>query len=182
MNVEIQVDDKAVQRTLVAAKEAGVNLTIPFSIIAKSWFASNRSIFTLQSPGQYPDYGGFSPESIAYGTTTRREAAKRRKLRYFGFIYPMMKAKGDLERSLTNPTDSKSVNLIINKIALYLGTKVSYAGYHQSPEPRKKMPYRPTVFLGSEQIAPTEKRNEYTRILSVLSDSIQQQLDKAANA
>lgn len=184
INIEVTVDD-GIREVLGRAREAGVNLNVPFMSIAKSWFKSNRSIFTLQGPGQYPDYGGFNPyQAVTSGkrggaVLTRRDLYKRQKQKRWGFVYPMMKASGRLEQSLTDPANPEAINLVVNNLSLYLGTRVSYAPYHQSDEARTKMPYRPIVFTGAEQIAPTEKKNEYTRFYQILEDSIQQQLDKA---
>lgn len=179
LNVEVDVS-KEVSRALQRAKEIGVNLTIPFLLISKSWYKSNRSIFALKGPGKYPDLGGFNPGAPAWknATITRGAYAKKRKLEKYGFVYPLMKATGELEASLTDPTNSNAINLIINKRALYLGTRVEYAPYHQSPAPRSKLPFRPIVFIGVEQLATTEHRNEYSRFIDIINDSIQQKLDQ----
>ncbi len=177
LRVEVDVTG-SVRDALKRAKDAGLNLTVPFTLIAKSWFRANRSIFILKSPGKYPDYGGFSPNTIVYGDVTRRELAKKRKQKQFGFLYPMMRASGRLEDSLTNPTHPDSVNLIVNKNALFLGTKVPYAFYHQASGARETLPFRPVVFIGAEQIAPTEMRNESTRWVNIIDSYMQQALNK----
>lgn len=180
--LSIQVDPNgAIINALQKAKEAGINLTVPFTLISKSWFRANRSIFALKGPGKYPDYGGFSPNApVRPGSSkTRREKAKQDKVQEVGFIYPMMRRRGKLEASLTNPTDPNSVNLIVNKVALYLGTRVEYAFYHQAKGARTKMPFRPVVFTGAEQVAPTEMRNESTRWLNIIDDYMQQVLSRS---
>lgn len=164
LNVEVDVNGD-IAALLQKAKDAGVNLTIPFTTIAKSWFKANRSIFALKGPGKYQD---LSPKY------------KKAKIRRWGFAYPIMRASGYLEASLTDPTHPDAINFIVNKNTLYLGTRVEYAPYHQSSAPRKKLPYRPIVFIGAEQIAPTEIRNESTRWVNILEDSIQQKLDQAS--
>lgn len=178
LKIEVDVNGE-IKDALKRAKDLSLNLTLPFTLISKSWFKANRSIFALKSPGKYPDYGGFNPGAIAYGQTTRREAAKKSKLAKWGFVYPMMRASGNLEASLTDPTHPESINVIVNKTALYLGTRVDYAPYHQSSAARTKMPFRPVVFIGAEQIAPTELRNESTRWVNIIDDYIQQSLTKA---
>ena len=181
INVSIDVGQE-IKDVLARAKEAGVNLTVPFTSIAKSWFKANKSIFAGQGPGQYPDYGGLTPDKIVYGNITRRVLYKNRKFEKFGFVYPMMRASGKLERSLTDPADSNSVNLIVNGTALYLGTKVEYAPYHQADGARTRMPLRPIVFMGAEQIAPTELKSAYNRFFQIMDDAIQQKLDQATAA
>lgn len=180
LNVEVDVNDE-IKSKLREAARLGLNLTLPFTMFAKSWFQSNKSIFALKGPGQYPDYGGFNPNEILYGTTTRRMAAKKRKQREVGFVYPMMKRTGLLEDSLTNPSHNQAINLIVNKNALYLGTRVKYAPFHQSPAARTKMPFRPVVFLGVEQVAPTEHRNNTTRMINYLDRHIQDSLTKLSS-
>lgn len=182
--LEIKVDpDKEIEKALQRAKAAGINLTLPFTLIAKSWFRANRSIFTLKGPGKYPDLGGLTPKATVSEKSkkTREERAKQQKLMAVGFLYPLMRREGVLEESLTNPAGSNTVNLILNKNTLIMGTKVAYAFYHQAKGSRKKMPFRPIVFTGAEQIAPTEIRNASTRWINTIDDYMQQVLSKAFN-
>lgn len=182
LNVEVDVNHK-IRDLLKSLKEEGANLTIPFNSIAKSWFRGNRSIFTnTNGPGKYQDLGGHNPSApvrLRGKTVTRRTAAKFHKLQKFGFVYPIMKATGHLEDSLTNPTHPDAVNLIINKNALYLGTRVKYAPYHQLGG--EKLPQRPVVFLGVEQIAPDALRNENTRWINILEDHYAQLIKQKEN-
>jgi hypothetical protein len=53
---------------------------------------------------------------------------------------------GDLERSLTSGSDPNSVKIETRK-KLTLGTRVPYAIYHQSLEPRTRLPRRPVINL-----------------------------------
>lgn len=180
MNIEVDVDQK-IAKMLDAIKKEGGNLNIPFANITRSWFKSNKSIFLLKSSGKYPDYGGFAPDTIVKYLgrfVTRRVAYKARKQSKLGFVYPMMRGKTKaLEQSLTDPTDAGSINLVINNTLLFLGTKVPYAGYHQSPAARKIMPFRPIVFLGVEQLAPPEKKQDYDRMINVFESYLQQVID-----
>jgi|GEM_PF-730631 len=59
---------------------------------------------------------------------------------------PIMQRTGDLERSLTSAGDPNSVRVETRK-ALTLGTRVPYAIYHQSLDPRTKLPRRPIIML-----------------------------------
>lgn len=164
------LNEEAVRSILKNIREKGGNLTIPFGMIARSWFKSNKSIFKLGGPGKYED---LSPKYKIQKAKSPPKGA--------GFVYPIFRGKtGKLEKSLTDPTDANSINLIVNKIALYLGTRVAYAGYHQSPAPRKIIPYRPMVLLGAEQVSPPEKRTDYDRMLNTLEGYYQQLLDQEA--
>ena len=79
-------------------------------------------------------------------------------MKQFGKIQ-VLKVSGQLERSLTNPSDKFSVNQITNKKTLTVGTKVlskngaPYAIYLQNGT--KFMKARPPVLFGTEQVAPT---------------------------
>ena len=167
--MEMDPDDR-IKKLLKKIREQGGNLTVPFTLISKSWFKSNKAIFALKGPGKYKD---LSPKYKIQKVKSPPKGA--------GFIYPIFRGKtGRLERSITSPTDPDSINLIINKIALYLGTKTPYAGFHQSSAPRRIIPYRPIVLLGSEQVAPMEKRADYDRIENTLAGYYDQLLKQAA--
>lgn len=126
----------AVKKTLAEVSD----LTIPFKLITKSWYQSNKFIFNVKSgPGKYEDLS---------------EAYKRKKQALVGFVYPVLKLYGKLEKSLTNPGDANTIALILNRQTLILGTKVPYAGYLQGGTSR--MPARPPVLIGAESTAPPE--------------------------
>lgn len=138
--VEIKVDPK--KKLAQALKEAGEkvsDLTIPLTLIAQQWFKSNRAIFDLSGPGKYVDLS---------------DLYRKRKESQVGFVYPILKRTGAIERSITKPSDANSVNYIIGKKSLLVGTNVAYAIYHQSEGRRSKMPRRPMVLFGNEQVAP----------------------------
>jgi phage gpG-like protein len=128
--VESKELDKAIDEALKQVKD----LRVPLTLISRDWFKSNRAIFSLKGPGQYVDL---------------KETYKKRKQKVVGFVYPILKLHGDLEKSVTNPTDPNSINLIINNNSLIMGTKVKYAPYHQFGT--KVLPIRPIVFVDGEQ-------------------------------
>ncbi len=128
-------NDRRFAKALKKAYEATGDLTIPLIEITKDWFRSNKAIFNLKSEGQYPDL---------------KDSTKKKKLRQYGFVYPIFRAEGDLEKSLLNPTDFFAVHQIINKKTLVLGTAIPYAIFHQSDAPRKVLPQRKMVFIGPE--------------------------------
>lgn len=120
-------------KALERAKRETQDLRVPLTMISKDWFKTNRTIFQLKSPGKYVDL---------------KESTKKQKKAKYGFIYPILKATGRLEASITQPTGVDSINEIINKAALILGTKVPYAGFLQFGT--RNMPSRPMVFFGPE--------------------------------
>lgn len=153
------------------------DLTIPFNLIAKNWYKSNSAIFALKGPGKYPPLGGMNPNAIAIkGTTqTRRQRAEARKEKKYGFAYPLLKATGALEDSLTQPGNEHAVKWIINGKTLLLGTNLDYAIYHQSDEARTKLPFRPFLFIGSEQTAPAEiQNNRQTAWINIVGEYVKQ--------
>lgn len=130
--IQFQVDpDRRFQAAVLEAIKKTGDLTEPFILITKRWFKANRAIFTLKGPGKYTD---LSP------------GYKLQKQKRVGFIYPILRYSGLLEASITNPDDANAINLIVNKTTLILGTKVSYAGFHQFGT--KKMPARPPLLVG----------------------------------
>jgi phage gpG-like protein len=74
-----------------------------------------------------------------------------RKLKQWGQV-PIMQASGRLWRSLTQKGSKDAVEEQ-TATELTLGTTVEYAKYHQSKEPRKKLPRRPLVDLTDAQTA-----------------------------
>lgn len=146
MKVEVDPQERLAQSIKKASAEVS-NLTIPLRLIAQSWFKSNEAIFQLKGPGKYEPFQG---KKDASGLT----AYQRKKREERGFDYPLLLAEGAIKRSITNPQDSQSVNSIVNKIALLLGTQVPHAIFHQSKLPRNKLPRRPVVLFGNEQVAP----------------------------
>ena len=58
----------------------------------------------------------------------------------------ILERTGDLERSLTQANDPNGVRIEGRK-TLTLGSKIPYAIYHQSIQPRKVLPRRPEIML-----------------------------------
>lgn len=130
---------KALQK---ASKEIG-DLRIPLTLISKDFYKSQKAIFMLQGPGQYPDFKG---EETGSGLTRYQNF----KLIKYGFDYPLLKATGALEDSVTKPSDKNAINQITNKRSLVIGTKIKYGIYHQSDKPRSVIPQRKFLFIGPE--------------------------------
>lgn len=144
MEVKVDAGEKLRKAIREAATKVG-DLTIPLTEISRQWFKSNRAIFTLQSAGKYVDL------SAPY---------KKAKKRDVGFVYPILKRSGALERSITNPSDNNAVSYIINKLALAVGTSVTNEKGVPYPaiihEGRGSQPERLVVLFGNEQIAPPQ--------------------------
>lgn len=157
-------NDGRFQKAIEAAYEAVGDLSIAFGLIAQDFYKSEQAIWQLGGPGQYPDLGGLKP------TAKKTEAAKRAKERRFGFVYPLLKATGFLEQSMTSPSGAGSV-CEIGPSTLILGTTVPYAIYHQSDAPRRKIPLRKFLFIGPEavQFATSDQMGRLERWLGILN-------------
>lgn len=158
MSIEVKISLENEQKFIDAIKRAKAvteDLRIPLTLIAKQWFKGNKAIFTLSSKGQYEDLS---------------ETYKKQKQKAVGFIYPILKRKGALMNSITNPSDPFAVNQIANKDTLYLGTKIDYGRYNQ--------PRRPFVFIGPEQpyFSNQEIKDRPQIWLNILNDFVLQKL------
>lgn len=152
------------------------DLTIPFSLITKEWYQGNKAIFSLKGPGKYPPLGGFNFDDLVKGKPyTHRQRSEAQKRRRYGFDYPLLLATGRLMSSITSPGPDSIASNIAGK-QLDLGTRVEYAIYHQSSKgPRRKIPFRPFLFIGSEQLAPTQiANNRQLAWVNILQNYVQQ--------
>lgn len=107
-----------------------------FLLLANDFYKDEQRIFKLKGPGKYPDL------------SDKYKIAKRRT---YGFVYPILKAEGDLMGSLTNPSHPNAVRVINEKQAL-LGTSDPKARFHASTEPRRVIPYRPIWEIDTDSI------------------------------
>lgn len=145
----IPENDEAFRRQLDDVADKISDFRVPFGLIANHFYKGNRKIFALKSPGLYQDYGGFNHDELVKfrgNLVTRRVKAKILKQEEVGFIYPMLKRRGDLEKSLTNKNDT-GAEFFVGRKSLVMGTKVPHAKYHQSDRPRNVMPQRKVVFI-----------------------------------
>lgn len=150
------VNDKAFADQLDRAFAVVDDLTVPFQLIAADFYRSEDAIFQLGGPGQYPPFKGSSGKSTIGKNGKRRKyvatdrsAYQVRKLKKYGFDYPLLKASGELEASVTSP-DAPGSLLIIGPHVLAIGTTLPYAIYPQSDEPRTTQPLRKFLFVGAE--------------------------------
>lgn len=164
-NFTVVVDPgKKFQKAIDDALEKTGDLTIPFTEIAKEWFQGNKAIFSLKGHGKWDDLS---------------DKYKKRKKSELNFVYPMFRAKsGKLEESLVNPKGDGSVNQIINKTTLILGTSVKsrsgkpYPIYLQAGT--KHMPARPFVLIGAEQTGPPEFNKRVPAFIAQIENYLEQ--------
>jgi phage gpG-like protein len=115
-----------------AFKKVG-NLRVPFSDIVDDFYKSERAIFKLKSPGAYKDL------TPAY--------AKRKEKKH-KFKYPILRATGKLERSVTERGGPGNITIIGDRFAV-VGTFIPYAAVHQFGG-GNNIPSRPFIFVGPE--------------------------------
>lgn len=156
------------QKILKQAKKKTADLTVPLTLIAQSWFKTNRAIFKLRGPGKY--------EKLSPKYKTRKEQT-------LGFAYPALEGKNNrIHDAITNPTDKHAVQVIDNKKELYLGAKKTsdfpYAAIHQFGGTIKtknatiEMPARPYLFVGGEQSAPSALNNRIKAWYKIIKNHI----------
>lgn len=154
--------DKAFQGVLERAFRAVDDLRPAFNLIAKDFYRSEKAIFKLKTAGQYPDFQG--PRIKDTWKDPGRPEARTRdggktayqyyKLKKFGFEYPLLKATGALEDSVTGSSSPDSI-LIIDKKVLAIGTSLPYGIAHQ--EGLGNMPLRKFLFIGPESAFASNK-------------------------
>ena len=127
----IPENDKEFKALLDKYSDKISDFRIPFGLIVNHWYRGNKKIFSLKGPGLYED---LSPNYKKY---------KKKDVR---FVYPILKRKGRLEKSLTSKNDTDA-EYFVGRNSLVMGTKVPYAKYHQSDEPRKSLPQRKMIFI-----------------------------------
>jgi phage gpG-like protein len=82
---------------------------------------------------------------------------------------PILERTGNLMKSLTSGTDPNSIKIEGRKM-LTLGTKLPYAIYHQSLQPRKVLPWRPEIKL-TEAFARSVMHHIQTYLVQIASMS-----------
>lgn len=174
-------NDERFRRALESLGKTVSDFRIPLGLISRDWYRSNKIIFGLASRGLYEDLGGFNPNlkdrKWEGQPVTRREYAKRSKLKAVGFVYPLLKRTGAIEASMSGP-NAKGAEFFLGKQTLIMGTNISYAKYHQSDRtPRLKLPQRKLVFIsgGPGETAQDSRINgRLERWLNIVNDHIRQ--------
>ena len=109
-----------------------------FILIRRDFYKSQKSIWRLKGPGQYPDY-----KNGVDGPYARWKESE------VGFRYPLLKLDGDLELSLSRPRAPGAISSATKK-ELIIGTEIEYGIFHQSDRPRRVIPQRKFLFIGPE--------------------------------
>jgi phage gpG-like protein len=159
-------NDKSFQKKIDRAFEESLDLRIPFKLISRDFYRSQKAIFSLKGAGGYPDFKG---EVYKDGMTKYQFYKKKR----FGFDYPLLKATGALEESTTKPDSGDSI-LEIEKDFLRIGTTLPYANFHQQDNPNlgnRKIPTRKYLFIGPEaRNANSDQRGRLDRWIKIIDN------------
>lgn len=158
-------NDRRFRRAMENAAKVVSDLRVPYAIIARDFYKSEKSIFQLKGPGQYPPFKKKDEEE--------KSPYQRFKQRKYGFEYPLLVATGALAASITNPNAQYSV-FANTRLSLIIGTSVPWAIYHQSDKPRSKIPLRKFIFIGPEapQFATSQTQGRLERWLNIMNDHI----------
>lgn len=171
--VKFQVNSKEFDAEVAEALKVVKDLRPAFIQIAREFYKTNRAIFALKSAGKYPDFSGplvretwKNPGRPDLRTRDGNLTAYQNTKVKAGVTpkgYPLLRFSGRLEKSITDPSNSEAIT-IITQASVALGTSVEYGIFHQSDEPRKKIPFRPFLFLDPTTVgAPSaiiSRRNE----------------------
>ena len=167
-------NDVAFKAALKQASLVSTDLRVPFGLIARDFYKSQQAIFQLKGPGKYPIFKGEK------NPKTGKTAYQTHKIKKVGFDYPLLVKSGSLAASLLGPNNKGSI-LQITKLSFVLGTSIPYGIYHQSDEPRSKIPLRKFLFIGPEapRFATSEQKGRLERWLGYMNDHIDRAFAKA---
>jgi phage gpG-like protein len=167
-------NDNKFRNAIKKASEVSQDLRVPFGLILRDFYKSEQAIWKLKGPGKYPPFKG--PKDPKTGLT-KYQARKRKDV---GFDYPLLVRTGSLAASLSGPNNNGSISKI-TKLSLVFGTSIKYGVYHQSDEPRSKIPLRKFLFIGPEAptFATSEQQGRLERWQGYMTDHIAAQIRKA---
>lgn len=157
--VNFKVENQSVFANLSKYGEQVSDLRPPLLQIAREFYKTNKFIFKVEGPGKYPDFTG---PKIAQtwqdpgrpwmrkrdGTMTAYQWAKT-QAKWTGVNtrgYPLLRASGALERSITQSGDTNAVKVITKK-SLVIGTNVDYGIHHQFGAPKANVPMRKFLYI-----------------------------------
>lgn len=185
MSFDVEMD-KAFAAGLKRAQDQVEDLRPALKSIAADFYRSQKSIFMLSSAGGYPDFK-VSPITTKSGRTyTPTESPyKRRKKKMYGFEYPLLKASGKLEEAVTSPTGRGAIYRL-EKQNVTLGADdsvIPYLKYHQSDEPRAKMPLRKVLFIAPEarNVSNSDLQGRLPRWLNILNTYVLRSMGATAS-
>lgn len=157
-------NDRRFRNAIQRAADTFQDLRVPFGLIGADFYKSEQAIFSLKGPGKYPPFKG--PKDATGKTKYQAE-----KIKKVGFDYPLLVRTGRLSASVLGPSNPGSIYKV-TALSLTIGTSVPYGIYHQSDEPRAKIPLRKFLFIGPEapSFATSEQTGRAERWLNIMND------------
>jgi len=159
-------NDKKFQAAIERAKAVTNDLRVPLNLIAKDFYRSQKTIWQLKSPGQYPDLA---------------QSTKDKRIKDLQPFYPILKRSGALEAAASTQGARGNVTRIFENRVLTMGVEsamLPYAVFHQSNRPRTKIPQRKFVFIGPEakRFADSDQVGRLERWLNTLNSFVLKKL------
>lgn len=159
-------NDRRFRLALDRAKAVTTDLRVPLALIAKDFYKSEKAIFQLQGPGQYPD--------LAKSTKIEKLAKKFP-------LYPILRRTGKLEEAATVQGGRGNITDFVGTDKLEMGVSnavVPYAIFHQSNAARKRIPLRKFIFIGPEakQFATSDQVGRLERWLNIMNSFVLQKM------
>lgn len=178
-------NDRSFRNALQRASEVTSDLRVPFALILSDFYRSEKAIFSLKGPGQYPPFKNSASNAEKFTKAGRRKKNayqhvyeqgflspyQKAKIKAVGFDYPLLVRTGSLAASLLS-ANARGAIAIIAPTELTIGTTIPYGIYHQSDAPRKKIPLRKFLFIGPEasQFATSDQQGRPERWMNILND------------
>lgn len=168
-------NDNKFRDALKRASAVSQDFRVPFGLILKDFYKSEQAIFKLKGPGLYEPFRG--PKNPKTGHTRYQDD----KIKKVGFDYPLLVRSGALAASLLGPSNPGSISNV-TPLSLTFGTSIPYGIYHQSDDPRSKIPLRKFLFIGPEapSFATSEQMGRAERWVGYIQDFINRETAKAA--
>lgn len=186
-------NDKRFRDAISKASLVVQDFRVPFGLILSDFYKSEQAIWALTGPGLYPP---FKHSDAVMRTTTNKKTGKTTtryegtagggespyqhwKIKKYGFDYPLLIRTGSLQKSLSGPNNPGSISSV-TKLSMAFGTSIAYGIYHQSDEPRSKIPLRKFLFIGPEapQFATSDQQGRLNRWLGYINDWALKQTQK----
>lgn len=175
-------NDRIFKETLQQAGEIVSDLRVPFGLIGRDFYRSQKAIFGLKGPGQYPPFkNSVRAQGLEKGKDGKlkrgvefnvsRSRYQDEKIKDVGFDYPLLVRSGKLAASVLAPNASGSIYQV-TPLSLAIGTSIEYGIYHQSDAPRKKIPLRKFIFIGPEapRFANSDQMGRLERWVKIIED------------
>lgn len=155
--VEFKVESAEMNAAIKRAIEKIGDLRPALITIGREFYKANRAIFKLKSAGRYTDFVGPKIANTWKNPGRPRTRTRNGNLTAYQYAkvqakhrgvnsqgYPLLRATGALERSITNPSDPNAEQSVTNK-SIVIRTLVEYAVFHQTGT--KNIPMRQFMFI-----------------------------------